>query len=290
MNKQVKNSKRNKKEIQQEYAAVIFLDYIANFAEASHFNMPPYFKEELGINDIPLFTRRMVKKYYLKKTKAGGYRVTEKGRAFTEKNSDYIRFFNLAIPYADIREYEETRKHIKGSFKFEEVMITLLLKKIEFFRNEDDYASVRESHMEIAKLYEALSMKPQALYHYLSFLYFQINGLEYYDDFIGCISGAITAEELKNKYAGVYISVDVINKIKKLGDIYFDDMADRVYEKNKISINLCNKENFKRLVKEIISGDYKSVRWQDSFREYFYKVIKISDGLNQKIRAEQEKK
>lgn len=281
----MQGNKTYQKKIDNKYTTVILLDYIDKFAGEHEFAQPSYFKDELGIKDFYAFEKKMIREGYLKKAGKGSHRLTRKGTAFIEKNLDYIRFFNLATPYVNISEYDSAKKNIKQNFSFEETMIKLFLSKTQAFSEKDDYVAVKELHFETAKLYEELNMDPQAMYHYLCFLYFQTSGLEYYDDFINYISGKITKKELQSKYAGIYISMDIVNKIKQLGDSYVEDMADRIYERNTISINLCNKENFKNLVKEIMSGDYKSNLWQEKFREFFNGVIKLSDGLNKKIKA-----
>ena len=58
---------------------------------------------------------------------------------------------------------------------------------------------------------------------------------------------------------------------------YYDEMSDTVYEKNKISVNLCTKEKFKDLVKDILTGTLDERKWQGYFRSAFNGAIKAMD-------------
>ncbi len=268
----------DKKKIEKKYAEVIFLDYIKRFSGKHEFSWPRYFSDELGIWDASVFQRHLLREGYIFRDREGEISLTEKGNRYVRQNEDYLKFFDLAVSYVDITEYEKARHAMKNETKFEAVMITLLRGKINSFRAADDFRAVKELHFEVAKLYENLGMKPQAVYHYLTFLYFQTSGLEYYDRFVAYINGKISKDQLAASFAGIYINFDMINMLKDSEEIYYEEMSERVYDENPIRLNICTKNDFKKLVREIISGTYKNAVWQTTFKNNFMKLIDIADS------------
>ena len=269
-------SNNDKKKIEERYVMVIFLDYIRRFAPRHAFSWPRYFYEELGIFDVTVLENSALRQGYLSR-KNGRYLLTPKGEKFVDSHENYLRFFDLAIDYVDISEFEAARENMTADGRFEAIMITLLLGKIKESRKSDDYRAVRELHLETAMLYETLEMIPQALYHYLCYVYFRVSGLEYYDKFVDYINKSVSKQELAGSYKGTYLSIDTIKKIREYGDIYYDDMSDRVFQEYPLTMNLCTKKDFKLLIGEIISGAYKNVVWQQKFKENFKKLIAVAD-------------
>lgn len=269
-------SNSDRKKIGERYIMVIFLDYVRRFAPDHAFSWPRYFYEELGIFDVTALENSALRQGYLSK-KSGRYVLTSKGEKFADTYEDYLRFFDLAIDHVDISEFETAKENIKGDRRFEAVMITLLLGKIKESRGADDFRTVREFHLETARLYEALGMIPQAVYHYLCYIYFQVSGIEYYDRFVEYINRKISRQELADSYKGVYLSIDIIKKIREHGDIYYDDMSDRVFQEYQLTMNLCTGKDFKSLIGDVISGEYKNVPWQQKFKENYAKLMTVAD-------------
>lgn len=280
--------KSNSREAEELLAKVVFLDYVYKYCRGDKkFIQPNYFKEELKIEDSKMFEKKMIRDGYLVKKDDRLLSVTEKGMRFLEKNEDYIRFFNIAIPYISIEEYADYKKRaFKASF--EEIMITLLLNKIKEFKGEDDYEAVKNLHYEIGKLYHSTALyDAQAMYHYLISLYFQVNGLEYYDLFIMFMLGKKNKQSLENEYDGIYIDPHLVVSIKEIGRVYYDDMADAVYEKNPISINMCPLNKFKELINDIINDMYDMEKWRGYFFSAFNGLIKTAEkNLNKPILKE----
>lgn len=268
----------DKKKIEKKYAEVIFLDYIKRFSGKHEFSWPRYFSDEFGIWDASMFQRHLIREGYLFRDREGKLVLTEKGNRYVRQNDDYLKFFDLAVSYVDITEYEKARRIMKSETKFEAVMITLLRGKINLLKAADDFTAVKELHVEVAKLYERLGMKPQAVYHYLTFLYFQTSGLEYYDRFIAYINGKISKDQLALSFAGIYINFDMINMLNDSGEIYYEEMSQRVYDENPIRLNICTKNNFKQLVGEIIAGTYKNAVWQKIFKKDFLKLVETASS------------
>ena len=270
-----------KKEIVKEagslLAKVVFLDYVSKFCNGKEeLVQPGYFKEELKIEDLRSFEKKMIKEGYLKKS--GSLKMTEKGYQLLDKNYDYLRFSSLAIPYADIRDYQrQTHKKKVSKASFEEIVITILLEKLKYYQEKDDYEAVKNIHFEVGKLYHCASYDAQAMYHYLISLYFEVSGLEYYDKLISFMIGQSSKKALEIDYDGVYIDPHIAQAIWEIKDVYFEDMADAVYDKNPININMCSLDKFKELVSDIISDKYDMDKWRGYFFSAFNGLVRTAE-------------
>lgn len=264
----LKNNKKSDKQVRMDYAVVVFLDYIKKYPITKHFLPPSYFKEELHIDDARALLRKLEKRKYIIKDKNGHFTITSKGERKINSNGDYLKFFETAVPYVDILDYNK-RKEEKYDISFEKIMIAVLLEKIKQLEEQDHYIGVKNLHYDIGELYYKIDFKGQAVYHYLVSLYFEISGLQYYDKFLDFIQGKCKKKDVEEIYEHNYIDPYIIESIIKVGDVYYDDMSDTVFERNKITINLCTREKFKELVNDIITQTYDTQKWQKYFRKTF---------------------
>lgn len=270
--RKVKSKEDKQKATNLIFAEVVFLDYMKQYRAEKELAQPVYFKEELGINDVRGFIKKLIKKNYLLK-RGEEIRLTSKGERLLERYDDYLKFFQLAIPYITINDYQECKERVKFESNFEEVMIKLLLEKIQDLERNDNFYGVKNLHYDVGKLYAALDYKGQAMYHYLVSVYFSVNGLEYYDKFLKFIEKKGTKEDLQKAYEAVYIDPYIIASILEIKDVYYGEMTDAVYEKNKISINMCPKEKFHELIVEIIEGKFNNDKWQGWFKSAFNGLV-----------------
>lgn len=269
--------KNNSKEAETILAKVVFTDYVDKYCQGKkELIQPDYFKEELKIEDPRSFEKRMIKDGYIKKN--DGMAVTEKGHKLLEQYKDYLSFFYLATPYADITDYQKLKDKKKSpETSFEEIMITLLMDKLRHYQGKDDYRAVENIHFEIGRLYRRASYDAQAMYHFLISLYFEVNGLEYYDRLIMFMLGKKTRKYLEAEYDGVYIDPHLVAAIQEIKDIYYEDMADAVYKKNPISINMCPLDKFKELIEGITAGSYDIEKWRGYFFSAFNGLIRTAE-------------
>lgn len=265
------------KKTQNIYAAAVVLNYIKHNHMDKYMSEPAYFREELAIGDFRIFLRKLINGGYIVKDK-NVFKVTDKGERFILKYADYIDFFETATIYADITEYQDKKEELRRDKRFEAVMISLLLQKIIDFEKKDDVIAVKNIHVEVGDLYNRLEYKGQALYHYLVALYFEVNGLEFYESFLKYINNQCTKIEFEESYVYIYIDPYIINAIASLGEIFYDEMADAVYKKNQISINMCTREKFKDMVEEIISGTFDREKWQGYFHTGFKALVKAAEN------------
>lgn len=271
--------KNNSKEAETILAKVVFTDYVDKYCQGKkEFIQPTYFKDELKIEDLRSFEKRMIKDGYIKKN--DGLAVTEKGRKLLEQYNDYLRFFYLATPYADIVDYQKWKNKKRFSdTSFEETVITLLMEKLRYYQEKDDYIAVKNIHFEIGRLYRGASYDAQAMYHFLISLYFEVNGLEYYDRLLMFMVGKNTRKSLEAGYDGVYIDPHLVAAIQEIKDIYYEDMADAVYKKNPISINMCPLDKFKELIEDITAGSYDIEKWRGYFFSAFNGLIRTAEKI-----------
>ena len=258
-------------------AEVVLLDYIMNFSQDKDLFIPLYFKEELQIEDCQPLIRKLEKQGLLYKDDKGVLSVSEKGRIFLNENDDYVKFFKAAVQCVSISDYMEQKRKMKSNQNFTAVMVTLLLKQIPEHKKRDDFIGVKNLHFDIGYLYEYGGYRPQAMYHYLTSMYYETCGLEYYDNFLKYIDKKQTAKELERLYSYTYISPQIMNGIKRVKDTFCDEMVDKIYKDNPISINICNKENFKELACAIIEEKYVNKDWQMFFWKKYKKLIEVVD-------------
>lgn len=269
----LKRNHRRKKTLEQEYAKVIILDYIRKFSEGRKLYLPEYLSEELKLSDSTQLIGKLLRQNYLEKQGTDMVCITKKAEKYLQEKADYIKFFNLAVPYVSVEEYEAEKQAMKAEQSFESVMITVLLKKIKTLKEQDRYEAVKNLHFDIASLYELLGYRPQAMYHYLTTLYYETSGLEYYDKFLGFIARRSTAKEMEKLYSYTCIDPQIVAGIKRMKDSYVDEMIDKVFETNPISINLCLKEKYGELVTDIVNEDYKHKEWQIYFWQTYKQLI-----------------
>lgn len=257
--------------IQKRYAEAVFLDYINKNSPGMASEYPSYLKDELHITDMRAFAKKLIR---------AGYAVqqnhhivlTEAGEILLHKRENSVKFFELGNIYLSIQDYV-AKKAKKPNKSFEIIMIELLREKVEEYRKKDDYEAVKLLHMDIAALYESISFPLQALHHYLIVLYFDVSGLEYYDLMLRYANGQEKIEKVKASFDFVYIRPEVESGIKRLKDNYDKSIIDWIYEKNKISINLCNKSHFVALVKGIMNDELSELEWQEYFKRTFRKLV-----------------
>ncbi len=275
--KKNKQKKKEKKNIEKIFAKVIFLDYMSKFGSTHNFVQPSYFKDELGIVDVKLFQKKMIRHGYMKKYKSGDFAFTPKGKKFLEDHEDYIKFFNMAIPNMDIWDYERIKRRAKENDLFETVIIAALIIRIKELEKEDNFVAVRQLHQEIGDICVSSELYPKAAYHYLCSLYFQVSGLEYYNIFIDYMNERISRDELLAGWERMHIYYDTVRAITDV-DKYIDDaMVDKVFKNNLINMNLCRQDVFEQLVDDIKKGEYDDKKWQEIFHKAFVDMIEIAN-------------
>lgn len=270
------------KKTKKIFATAVFLDYINKNGMLNSYVQPSYFKDELGIVDGNLFKKKMIRKGYIKNTKNKDSILTKKGRYFIEEHNDYIKFFEMAIPSMNICDYERIKRRAAESDSFEKIMISALIVKMKELKSNDDYDAVRQVNQEIGTIYSNIDKNSKSIYYYLTSLYFQVSGLEYYDTFIDYMQKIIDRNELLDRWEGIYIYYDTIHAISKLKDYINDEVVDKVFENNPISMNLCKRDTFIRLIEDIKKDIYiyEDKKWQEIFHNAYIDMIDIADNMS----------
>lgn len=266
-----------KRKILSDYKKAVLLDYIEQKKPKDFLFIPLYFKDELKISDPQAEAQRLFKAKYLSKNSEGEIILEEKAQLFLNDKKEYIDFFNVASPYVTILEYVAMKSKLVEDNHFEYVMISLLKEKLNYYRGIEDADSIQNICEDIACLYLRIGYNEEALNMYLTILYYQVSGLEYYSFFTEYIAKKYSSEKLKKYFTGIVISPEVMKKIQMLKDFYSEIFADKIYAQNKIHINLCTKKQFKEVIGNIIDDKYDSAHWNQEFSNSFNELIHVAE-------------
>ena len=259
------------KAVWAEYVRSVFLRYVAQHPEVDMQTFyPAYFLRELRISDSYMYIQRLVRQGYLEKQGKSGIALTEKGvEAIAE---EHTRFFDLASPYISFADYLAEKEALQGQEPFHIVMLSLMLKKVKEYRQEDDYLAVKSVQLDAAMLYEQAGIRDRAMYHYLMSLYYDVSGMEYYDKLVKYAQGKNV--NAAKSFEVVCIRPQVQKGICRLKDEYDPAMVEEIFEREQISMNLCSKKNFCLLVEEIRGGQYNYPEWKARFAAAYQEIVK----------------
>lgn len=283
--------KFNREEAQheREYVISIVLDYVKRNAGyfSNDYFQPSYFNEELKIGDLKRLINRLTKQGLLSVNELGLVYLTEEGNRFLDEREDYVAFFNLASPYVKFKEYRKSKERTEGENRFETAMIKLFLRKLKEYQANNDYVAVKNIHFDLANLYGKVGYNESALYHYLICLYFDVNGMEYYEKFLGYMNKKLTKKELYNSFEYFCINPALNTSIKKFKEAFDISVIDKVYEENEISLVLCNKEKFAEIVDEILGNRFYVKKWQEYFWTRFKAMATKIEETRGTVKKEQ---
>ncbi|MCQ4637218.1 hypothetical protein NE619_10840 [Anaerovorax odorimutans] len=283
--------KKQKEKWEEDYLDTLFLSCFEEPHTEAEVCRRMEFDSDLRISGSRSWVSRLLKSGYLKKEKfvaitstAKGrtflseavISITEKGKVFVEKRKDFLLFFDFASPYVRISDYQKW-KHRTGKSDFDTVMISLLMSRLNQHRKRNDYLGVQNLFYEIGELYERLSCKPQALYSYLSALYFEVSGLDYYGYFLKYIRNRMTREELQDSYEGLYLSPEIRRRLQGVKDEYREGLVEQIYRKFPVNMHLSTKKQFQKLILEILENRFSNYSWQPVFQENFNRMISVAD-------------
>lgn len=261
----------NKNQTQKLYAEVVFLDYIGKYTPDTEYDYPNYLKEELDIADTYLFVRKLVRAGYAK-LQEKRYVLTQAGADKLAEHADLIQFFELCDLYVTVQEYMQ-RKEEAPEKSFEALMIELMLEKAAAFREKKDYPAEKRLHLDIAALYERMGLAEQALQHYMTVLYMDVNGVAYLDLLQRYHEGKCKKEKVKAGFDFIYIRPDVQSGIKRVKAAYRSALCDAVYAGNDIGIALCDKAHFADLLSDLMQDTFSETAWQKHFAAAFAELV-----------------
>ncbi|MCI7304506.1 MAG: hypothetical protein SOR93_19215 [Clostridiales Family XIII bacterium] len=283
--------KKQKEKWEEAYLDTLFLSWFEEPHTETEIYRRMQFDSDLRSFGSRNWMKRMLKAGYLKKEKSVAITstakgrtflseavisITEKGKAFVSKRQDFLLFFKFASPYVTISDYQKWKRRT-GKSDFETVMISLLMSKLNHHRKQNDYLGVQNLFCEIGELYERISCKPQALYSYLSALYFEASGLDYYEYFLKYIRNQMTREELQGGYEGLYLSPGIRSRLQGVKDKYQEGLIEHIYQKFPVNMHLSTKKQFQKIVLEILENRFSNYRWQAVFQENFDRMISVVD-------------
>lgn len=283
--------KKQKEKWQEDYLDTIFLSRFEEPHTETEISCRMQFDSDLRIPDSRLWMNRLLKAGYLKKEKsvaitstAKGRTIlsetvismTEKGKTFLAERQDFLLFFEFASPYVSISDYRKWKQHT-GKSDFETVMIPLLMSRLNQHRKRNDYLAVQNLFCEIGELYERISHKPQALYSYLTALYFEASGLDYYRYFLKYMRNQMSREALRSCYTGLYLDPGIRRRLRGVKDEYREGLIEQIYQKFPVNMHLSTRKQFRKLVLEILDNQFSNRSWQAVFQENFNRMISAAD-------------
>lgn len=270
-----KKRQKNDKNASAKLAEAMFLDYVSCFGNKRKVLMQPaYFRDELGIDDMKSYEKKMAKEGYVMRNPDGYLELTEKGQRIMLEYEDYIRFFELAIPYINISEYEEIKRNSDEDTVFEKIIISLLNKKTEQSLSGGKFQDAANLYYEMGKLYVAVCRSDEAMACYLNALYIQVSGYEYAGVFRRRRQGKITSRAAEALYTGMYIDPHLMRSIEEIGYAYWENMVDDIYKKARPKAFICKKKDFKLLVSDTVCGMIDFEKWWGHFHARYNELVK----------------
>ncbi len=263
------------------YVRSVFLRYIINHPEvnqASYF--PPYFQSELKILDGYSYARKLLKKGYLTRGNKDILLLSDQGRRAIK--DEYLRFFDAATPYVTFSEYIAEREQMNAQESAEVIMLSVLLKKIKVLKSQNNYIAVKDVHLDVAQLYEQVGVPEKAMYHYLVSLYYDVSGLEYYDELILYAKGKHERKRAEKEFVGICIRPQVMQGLRRMNEAYDPRMIHEIFVREQININLCPEGRLQTLAAELCSGAYDFNEWRAYFEKNYRSILRSSEGYRGK--------
>ncbi len=272
---------RNVRKAWDEYVRSVFLRYIMDHPEANHMtSFPSYFQSELNISDGYTYLRKQLKKGYLVRKNKDVLLLTDKGKRAVK--DEYIRLFDATTPYVTFAEYVDEKNLMSAQESVEVTMLSVLLKKIPVLKNKNNYIGVKDVHLDAAQLYEQADLAEQAMYHYLVSLYYDVSGLEYYDDLILYAKGKRTRVQSEKAFLGICIRPQVMQGICRLKEVYDPQMVHEIFEREQIRINLCTESRMQKLAVDLCKGTYDYGEWRKYFEKNYRSMLQHSEEYREK--------
>ena len=259
--------------LEKKYSTVIFLDYIYHVKPDNLNFLPVYFADELKIKDHQALIKKMLRKKML--TKENGYfELTKVGASYVRINKDYVKLFHLASPYINLSKFEEMRKRDRFELQsFEKTTISLLYKKLIYYIKRENSNHVINIAITIGDMYVKLGNIEKALEYYIVALYYQVAGTEYYENFKKLESGKTSVKAMKKEYKSIFISYDLQNKIAAYKDVNYVPMVNLIYDNRLTHIRLLQKEEFLKLIGNIMNNEYSSTVFNKNRKQSYLKLI-----------------
>lgn len=258
------------------YVRSVFLRYVGNHpATMQNAYFPPFFQRELDLSDCYGYLRRMYRQGYLEKGEDGCLTLTDRGREAIRE--DHLRLFDMANPYVSVTEFERAREARGADEPFAPTMLALLLGKLPRMKEEDNFNAVRDIHLDVAQLYEQLEEPEQAVTHYLTALYFDVSGLDCYDQLVRYVQGRIKRSDAKGAYRGLAVRPEIADGLRRLKEYFDETTVDRIYREEPISITMLSRSELSRLAQDLCQGTYDYKAWQTRGEAAYGKILAQAD-------------
>ncbi len=191
------------------------------------------------------------------------YALSEKGENFLNNHIDFIRI-HKEHNYWNVNYEEYKQYHVEGE-NFNDTLWRIyneraIQDKGNFGRNE---------FYNMFKLLEHEGKRVHALFMLLRILYIDVSGV---DNLYLFKYGSVCIDDIDEYFAFIFMTSDLLDKIREYSDVYTEDLVDRVYE-SALPIMVCPKKYFKEIVKSIIDDEFDKEQVKTELKRYFIDYI-----------------
>lgn len=257
----------------KQYMQSAFIYFAKTNPETNLEDYPQYFHQELGITDNRSYAKRLARQGLMTLTKQGTVELTKEGKSAWDK--DDVAFLQLACPHVTIGEYRAHRENTEGGDTFEQVMISLLCKKIEELFSKKELKKVGDLCLEVALLSERIADYECAARHYIKALYYDLRGTKYKNIMSAVESGYCTRLDAIKRFDSIYIRPQVIKGLQRVKDCRIDDYVADALNRKKLKFCYCAPDRFPQLVAEILDGTYDELNWREHYLECYKHRVKV---------------
>ncbi len=247
----------------KQYVQSVFIYHAMNNPEINLMDYPAYFQQELGIGDNRSFAKKLIRNGLAELTKQGGIRITKAGEQACDQED--VEFFQFACPHVTIADYRIRKSEMAENSSFEQVMFSLLYKKIGELFQKKEIKIVGDLCLEVAMLSERMEKYERAAQYYVKTLYYDLKGAEYSSLIADVEKGRCPRWEAVRRFDTIYIRSQVITGLQRLKECAIDKYVEDALNRKMLYYSYCKPEQFPHLVDEIVNGTYIEGNWRSHY-------------------------
>jgi hypothetical protein len=190
------------------------------------------------------------------------YSISEKGKVFLERNTDYVKIHKHKNWDIDWKDYDTIRK---AGCNFYDIVWSIfnerLLQSQNYGRNE---------YFNMYQLLAEEGRRKDALEKLLMVLFNDVSGVEGNCVYSLYKDGVYTKKEAMDDFdVAIMLAPGIVGSFKEYEDVFTDDMVERIYDVYKLPLQLCDKKLFLEIVHSALSNTYDEEKIKQKLkREY----------------------
>lgn len=264
--------------IQKEYSRVVLLELLRCGFQPENTKNAVFLKQEIGIADQSAAYRRLVKAGLCREQEGGSLCLTDAGNAYLDRNSDQTRFFHFASPFVSIVEYRQAKLAANESASFEDVMLSVLEKKMAAFLTEKSYMDAQCTLFDTGCIHEMAGRPAEAFVRYAGTLFMGARGAEYAVLIEKFRAGKVDRSTVLRTYNGVSFAPKLLDGLRRLHNEYRDDTVDQALQLAAVPSYLCTDDELRLLLDNILNDRFEYMVQQIALVRRFNKLISAGRG------------